>query len=318
MENSDKTKKQGFLKTVFSIRNDKEKAGYKILTVLGIKLRYKKFKSKYEKFQEEITSLKEFIYQTSWLPQKVLSLHKEVFPQFHNIHNNDDVVIVGCGPTLKYYEPIKDSKHIALNRSIRYEKINYDYAFIWDLPATQEEEPGFIQEFLNYDCIKFVGSFLHDDFNVQNDINLPYNNKLYRCYSASRAGLGLPVCDEVIHQDISLFPLADFCSISFGALNFAAYTHPKRIFLVGLDTVQAPCFDGREHSYQTDNIMKGYKLFKTFMDKYYPDVEVISINPVGLKGIFKDMYTENYLKDNPNIKNVYVVSLDKEKDVVNI
>ncbi len=318
MGNREKTKKQGLLKTIFSIRNDREKTGYKIVTLLGLKFRYKKFKSKFEKFQEEIASLKEFIYQSSWFPQKVAALHQKVFPQFHNIHNEDNLVVVGCGSTLNYYEPLKNAKHIALNRSIRYKKIGYDYAFIWDLPDTKLEEPEFINEFLGYDCIKFVGCFLHDDYNVQTDINLPYKNKLYRCYSSSRAGLGLPVCDEVIHQDISLFPLADFCSISFGALNFAAYTHPKRIFLVGLDTVQAPCFDGKEHPYQMDNIIKGYKLFKIFMEKYYSDVEVISINPVGLKGLFRDVYTRSYLKVHPELlnENVEILGEPQEKELI--
>ena len=37
-----------------------------------------------------------------------------------------------------------------------------------------------------------------------------------------------------------------------------------------------------------------YARLKTFADQYYPDTEIISINPVGLKGLFKDIYTEEY------------------------
>ena len=58
------------------------------------------------------------------------------------------IVIVGCGPTLNYYTNIENAKHIALNRAIRNSNIRYDYAFIWDLPATNLEEPEFIKEFL--------------------------------------------------------------------------------------------------------------------------------------------------------------------------
>lgn len=37
-----------------------------------------------------------------------------------------------------------------------------------------------------------------------------------------------------------------------------------------------------------DQVIKAYKQFKQFSNKYYPDVEIISINPVGLKVIFKE------------------------------
>ena len=90
-------------------------------------------------------------------------------------------------------------------------------------------------------------------------------------------------------------------SISFGALNFAAYTHPKRIYLVGLDTKQTACFDGREHQYYMKELMLGYRLFKDFFKRYYPDVEVISVNPVGLKGMFKDVYTQSYVDAHPEL-----------------
>ena len=31
---------------------------------------------------------------------------------------------------------------------------------------------------------------------------------------------------------------------------------------------------------------------KKFVETYYPETEIISVNPVGLKGIFKDLYQE--------------------------
>lgn len=290
------------IETIFSIKNtpNKEK---KVVTIFGHQIQFRRHKSTRKlirELQDETRSLREFIYQINWLPQRVAALHQQVFPQFHNLHTQDELVIVGCGPTMNYYAPLPKAKHIALNRAIRNTKIKFDYAFIWDLSATQKEEPSFMQEFLQYDCIKFVGKFLHDCLNTSVE-ELPHKNKLYRCYSASRAGFDMGVCDPVIHQDISLFPLADFMSISFGALNFAAYTHPKKIYLVGLDTQQTPCFDGREHPYYMRELMLGYHLFQQFFERYYPDVEVISINPVGLKGKFKDVYTQDYVDEHPEL-----------------
>jgi hypothetical protein len=38
--------------------------------------------------------------------------------------------------------------------------------------------------------------------------------------------------------------------------------------------------------------MRGWNEFKKFASIYYPKTEIISINPIGLKGLFKDIYTD--------------------------
>ncbi len=307
------------LKNIFSVKNHSD-AKHKQLTILGIKIKIKRKKKKdvvSDAMLREIASLKEFIYQTSYIPQKVAALHQQVFPQYRNKHRNDCIAIVGCGPTLNFYNPLQNAVHISLNRAIRCSNINFEYAFIWDLPGTKVEEPEFIEEFLNYDCTKFVGMFLHDNVPSPMELNYPHKGILHRCFSASRAGFGIPTCDPVIHQDISIFPLADFMSISFGALNFATYTNPKKIYLVGLDTKQAPCYDGKEHKYFMNDLLRGYKLFKTFVERYYPQTEVISINPVGLKGMFKDVYTQSYVDAHPELLNENIEIIN-EKELINI
>lgn len=37
-------------------------------------------------------------------------------------------------------------------------------------------------------------------------------------------------------------------------------------------------------------MVPGWQEIKQFSDRYYPDIEIISINPVGLKGLFKEEY----------------------------
>ena len=90
--------------------------------------------------------------------------------------------------------------------------------------------------------------------------------------------------------DISTQPLGCFGSIVFPALQFALWTHPKRIYLVGCDcTTNGYSYDKKDKNFLPVNtIIETYKKFKQFAQKYYPDVEIISINPVGLKGLFKD------------------------------
>ena len=50
------------------------------------------------------------------------------------------------------------------------------------------------------------------------------------------------------------------------------------------------------------NLFKtGYVKLKQIRDTYYPEVEIVSINPVGLKGMFHDVYTKSYLAEHPEI-----------------
>ena len=46
--------------------------------------------------------------------------------------------------------------------------------------------------------------------------------------------------------------------------------------------------------------------------RYYPSIEVISINPVGLKGVFRDVYTESYVEAHPEIRQAGGEILNKE------
>ena len=88
------------------------------------------------------------------------------------------------------------------------------------------------------------------------------------------------------------------------ALHFALYTNPKAIYLVGCDCNLTGYFDGTAQKTASNNIdfwMIGYKKMKEFAAHFYPETEIISINPVGLKGLFRDVYTENYLDDHPEI-----------------
>ena len=42
---------------------------------------------------------------------------------------------------------------------------------------------------------------------------------------------------------------------------------------------------------KANELKEDYKLMKEFAGLHYPETEIISVNPVGLKGIFKEIYT---------------------------
>ena len=321
---SDYVKRKYLYGIITSKRSEKEK----VKKFMGIRIyRSKKYpwyterkifgictESKYKRLDKKLTliirqnaDIAELTYQSQWFPAKVATLHQSVFPQFKDKHAGQDTVVVGCGPSMNDYEPIKNAIHISCNRAFRNKKIKFDYGFIWDLPGFQRAGDGAIEEFLQYDFIKFVGKFMHDNVEIPEYVDNK-KGKLYRCYSSARWWLpGVSPCDKVIHADLSLFPLADFMSVAFGALHFASWTHPRRIYLVGLDTVQNGSFDGRNNDYHLDDMLNGYELFKNFMAGHYPDTEIISINPIGLRGVFHDVYTREFLQKHPEIKNVEVL-----------
>ena len=97
--------------------------------------------------------------------------------------------------------------------------------------------------------------------------------------------------------DITARPLHTWGSVAFPALEFALWTHPKRIYLVGFDCALTGYFVQQNLPTNTtqagyDYMYQGWLKMKKFIQAHYPDVEIISINPVKLQGLFKDQYTD--------------------------
>ena len=107
--------------------------------------------------------------------------------------------------------------------------------------------------------------------------------------------------------DISTNPLCCYWSIVFPAIQFALWTNAKRIYIVGCDCNQNGYFDnkiqqfpilnGNKLDFNYQGVITGWKKLKEFKYMYYTETEIISVNPVGLKGLFKDVYTKNYLTE---------------------
>lgn len=223
----------------------------------------------------------------------VSATHKDIFSKYKNVNLGKDVVIVATGPTLAKFNPIENAVYIGVNRAYQYDKIKLDYIFMQSYHAVKP----YIKDIYNLDIPKFFGEIILDN-RPMSDLLIPefeyLNAKAEKYY-------------YTYYKELSLFPvditnsaLASVLTVAHSALHFALWTHPKRIYLAGCDTTAAPYWDGgaREEKYVkvsdfvNNTAIDGYKKFKYFADTYYPDVEIISVNPVGLKGIFTDIYTE--------------------------
>lgn len=220
-------------------------------------------------------------------------MHLQTFPKFKGIHQGKDIVLVASGVTASQYtgDKIKDAIHIGVNRSFQINnyEIPMDYIFIQDYSGKTKEYIDDLDKYRPDKCQKFYG--LTTEWSYVPERTIPESHAIkakalrYRTDWAKIEGF-----QPEFAFDIATQPLGCFGSIVFPALQFALWTYPKRIYLVGCDcTTAGYAYDKRDTNFLVpDRVINAYKKFKEFANKYYPDVEIISINPVGLKGIFKE------------------------------
>ena len=221
---------------------------------------------------------------------EIATVNTKAFKKYRNAFRDKEVVLVGSGATLNYYTPIKDAIHIALNYAWKRNDISFDYLFSHDAGGRNRTIPWEDSIQFGFSKIKdrvFVGKFFERDFGYSEHVSLIRNN-IFRYFVGSNA-MGQP-----IYQDICKHKLTDFYSIYSAALQFAFFTYPKKIYLVGCDCAHTGHFYDKNAPFTLYGMKVGYARMKMFAKRYYPDTEIISINPVGLRGLFRDVYTDEY------------------------
>lgn len=220
-------------------------------------------------------------------------LHQKTFGEHKNMYTDKSMVLVGAGPSVNKFKPIPDAIYVGLNRAFLYKDVVFDYLFSIDKAGIAD----YYEEFFNYrrgQCIKFIGDQnLGLGFQIPESLLIGEDIRRYK----TTAGY-MP---NKLALDISSEPLGNYETVSLQAMQFMLYTNPARIYLVGIDcnTSTKGHFVGNvyedkrreENTKKNDEqSVKSWLELKSFIELYYPSVEIISVNPVGLKGIFKDYY----------------------------
>ncbi|HNW25853.1 MAG TPA: hypothetical protein PKI94_03590 [Candidatus Gastranaerophilaceae bacterium] len=220
-----------------------------------------------------------------------LLLHQKTFPKYKNIHQGKSVVILACGPTLNDYKPMENVVHIGVNISFLNEKVPLDFLFCQDFFQIQDYQ----QEIIDYkgnNCKKFFGLASHKikRNNIPECLVTKANAERFQIY---------PI-EQPPYFTLNIDSEAFGCqhSIVFHAMQFALWTNPAKIYLVGCDCSNKGYYNGGQQPYvppTTENgvvmqFANGWQAMKEFANLYYPETEIISINPVGLKGLFQDIY----------------------------
>ncbi|MDP4153770.1 MAG: hypothetical protein Q8865_10115 [Bacillota bacterium] len=242
-------------------------------------------------------------------------LHQKSFAGYKNKYSGHTVVLCGAGESLSYYEPIEGAIHIAVNRAFLLNKVKFDYIFSQDFRGISHIQQE-LKEYEGNNCVKFFGyqngniSEIPESFAMEcnavrfyTDIGIGVDNDFARNITNSKFAV-----------DILTTPLGNFWSSIFPPLQFILYTHPSKIYIVGCDCIGGH-FDNRKQTDQeieqhkeeilinwstngkiNPQLLQHWQGLKDFANRYYPDTEIVSINPLGLKGLFVDEYTDNFIR----------------------
>lgn len=235
------------------------------------------------------------------------AIHQKTFSPFKYCFHNKEVALIATGPTLNHFSPAdlpKDTVYVGVNAAFKREDIPVKYLFVQDYPATKP----YFEDLLRYkpnECIKFLAQLPEMVTEYTNNVaETVFLDKNIRKYKIDFVDKYYPRNCSFLPVDITTQPLGDWETVSASAMQFILFGAPRRVYLVGSDCT-------KNHFEEWADVVKDVDLsslaarfwptLKKFQQTYYPETEIVSINPVGLKGLFKDVYTESYLKEHPEI-----------------
>ena len=242
------------------------------VTLFGLKMRF------YRNSTRSFFRWRSKLEKVMQLTPSMVALHRETFSKYKNCHQGRDVVIVGTGPTLSDYIPIKNAIHIGVNSAVLFDKVTMNFLFVHDKVAFDKCSA----EILNGKGRKFFG--ITGEKNIISDQYL-------EGIDCERYYVDSQMYFKDFPYDISNAFLADYSTVIFSALQFALWTNPERIYLVGCDCTEFGYFDQSEKKSKSNikNWKIGWEKFKNFQESYYPKTQIVSIRPIGLKDLFNEV-----------------------------
>jgi len=212
----------------------------------------------------------------------IKSLYTKSLLKYKNIHHNKSAIIFATGPSIEQYTKFTESEQcikIGLNRIYNYPDIlkELDYYYYGSHYYIDKEHKNKIDQICNtYDFITFASAYengkSHEIINRGNITpqraielgSIPFENNL-----------------SEFTNDIENYSTLGH-SIVFPPLQHILYMGVNKIYLVG-------CDGGFWHgNSESEELLYWWRKFKEFKDTFFPDVKIISINPVSLKGWFTD------------------------------
>ena len=107
-------------------------------------------------------------------------------------------------------------------------------------------------------------------------------------------------------MELELYPVYHNGSIAHDMLHLMLYMAPDIIYLLGCDCSPTGYFDDRSNPAQTTMdagaLMHGHNMLRALQQTHRPHTRIVSVNPIGLRGIFEDVYTPQFLALHPELR----------------
>jgi hypothetical protein len=255
-----------------------------------------------EKIHDKYCEMLYKFHEISSINNSAAIIHQQTFLPYKNIMDGKSLVVCGAGPTLQKYQPIEGAYHIALNKAFLYDKVKFDFLFSQDFDGIKTVQ----QELINYrpdTCVKFFGH--QNGTHKEIPETLAIKCKAKRFYTDIAATLNGYRSKFV--YDIDARPIGNLPNVGLSSLQFALYMHPAVLYIVGCDMSGAHFSDKNMSKKEVkaeekelnshwksdqEKLINKWLELKQFAEIHYPDTKIISVNPIGLKGIFEDLYQE--------------------------
>ena len=220
----------------------------------------------------------------------------KIFEQYKNKFSGETAVLIGGGPTIDHFVPIKEATiYVGVN-------------FIGKHKLFNQELDNYIM--LDYYFFGDSGRHMDKTFKVKGKkfaaciVNGAFHRKHVSLKEAEALGAcGMEICNKrplldgqylpkSFHNDIAN-NLVYGHTVVMAALQFLVYAGVSKIYLVGMDCEGTVCFNdipiiNSPGGY--DGMTKDWDNAKKWLDEEHSEIEIISVNPRGLKGYFKDLF----------------------------
>lgn len=223
---------------------------------------------------------------------------------YKDVHKGKSAVLFCTGPTLNdYVEPEPNLIKVGVNTSIFHEGLDLDYFFIQD-PGKPNHKNSYVNRTEEYDSYqpniaKFYGVTLSTPIrdNADKAGAIPYQFTHGPIVQVGTSRIEDPKVPIDFSNDLENKHVAAGGSIAFPALQFLLWTGVSKIYIVGADIKDGRRFneDISYQDYESQYHLDRWKEFEQWVAKAYPNVEIIPLNPVGLKGMFKGKFRMHVL-----------------------
>jgi len=255
-----------------------------------------------------------FKTRAQFLKNILVIQNKRIFGEFKNAFAGKTIVLVAGGPTVANFVPIKDAIYIGVNgvaagasKLKNFKHIKFDIIFMNHRLSSIKHRQMITM--LHKKSVVFYNryEYFNDTFPAIKLRGIDTREFFMHVGRINKINSEQDFANLIKNFSLDLTKSSPFTvdTVTNQAFHFSLFSGAKKIYLVGCDSIINHTSPDKSHFYRYNKVVERYsrslksgdfnlswKAYKEIARKYCPDTEIISVNPVGLKGLFhKDVYT---------------------------